>query len=94
MRDDAPFDPICYIGCGATTGLGAALFAAKVERGSELKEGERVVRRERYAGSVSRAFTLAAEIDDEKASAQYKDGVLTLTLPKRAAGASKRLEIN
>ncbi|MBB2925642.1 Hsp20/alpha crystallin family protein [Paraburkholderia silvatlantica] len=69
-------------------------IAAKVERGSELKEGERVVRRERYAGSVSRAFTLAAEIDDEKASAQYKDGVLTLTLPKRAAGASKRLEIN
>ena len=69
-------------------------IAAKVERNSDLKEGERVVRRERYAGSVSRAFTLAAEIDDEKASAQYKDGVLTLTLPKRAAGASKRLEIN
>ena len=69
-------------------------IAAKVERGGELKEGERVVRRERYSGSVSRAFTLAAEIDDEKASAQYKDGVLTLTLPKRAAGARKRLEIN
>ncbi|MEX3919230.1 Hsp20/alpha crystallin family protein [Paraburkholderia sp. BR10936] len=69
-------------------------IAAKVERGSELKEGERVVRRERYAGSVSRAFTLAAEIDDAKAAAQYKDGVLTLTLPKRAASASKRLEIN
>jgi len=30
VRDDAPFDPICYIGCGATTGLGAALFAAKI----------------------------------------------------------------
>jgi len=69
-------------------------IAAKVERGGELKEGERVVRRERYSGSVSRAFTLAAEIDDEKASAQYTDGVLTLTLPKRAAGARKRLEIN
>ena len=36
VRDDAPFDPICYIGCGATTGLGAALFAAKVERGSSV----------------------------------------------------------
>jgi len=69
-------------------------IAAKIERGGELKEGERVVRRERYSGSVSRAFTLAAEIDDEKATAQYKDGVLTLTLPKRAAGARKRLEIN
>ena len=36
VRDDAPFDPICYIGCGATTGLGAALFAAKVEAGSTV----------------------------------------------------------
>jgi S-(hydroxymethyl)glutathione dehydrogenase / alcohol dehydrogenase len=36
VRDDAPFDPICYIGCGATTGLGAALFAAKVEPGSSV----------------------------------------------------------
>jgi HSP20 family protein len=69
-------------------------IAAKVERGSELKEGERVVRRERYSGTVSRAFTLAAEIDDEKANAQYKDGVLTLTLPRKVAGARKRLEIN
>jgi HSP20 family protein len=69
-------------------------IAAKIERGSELKEGERVVRRERYSGNVSRAFTLAAEIDDEKASAQYKDGVLTLALPKKVASARKRLEIN
>ncbi|SDD03874.1 Hsp20/alpha crystallin family protein [Paraburkholderia lycopersici] len=68
-------------------------LAAKIERGSELKEGERVVRRERYSGSVSRAFTLAAEIDDEKASAQYKDGVLTLVLPKKVASARKRIEI-
>jgi S-(hydroxymethyl)glutathione dehydrogenase/alcohol dehydrogenase len=36
VRDDAPFDPICYIGCGATTGIGAALFAAKIERGSAV----------------------------------------------------------
>lgn len=36
VRDDAPFDPICYIGCGATTGLGAALFAARVEPGSSV----------------------------------------------------------
>lgn len=36
VRDDAPFDRICYIGCGATTGLGAALFAAKIEAGSSV----------------------------------------------------------
>ena len=36
VRDDAPFDPICYIGCGAITGLGAALFAAKIEPDSSV----------------------------------------------------------
>ncbi len=36
IRTDAPFDPICYVGCGATTGLGAALFAAKIEAGSSV----------------------------------------------------------
>jgi len=36
VREDAPFDRICYIGCGATTGLGSALFAAKVEAGSSV----------------------------------------------------------
>ena len=36
VRADAPFDPICYIGCGATTGIGAALFAAKIESGSSV----------------------------------------------------------
>ncbi|MFC5429962.1 MAG: Hsp20/alpha crystallin family protein [Paraburkholderia sp.] len=69
-------------------------IAAKVERDTELKDGERVLRRERYTGSVSRAFTLASDIDEASAGAQYKDGVLTLTLPKRAASARKRLEIS
>lgn len=68
-------------------------IAAKIERDTELKEGERVVRRERYSGSVSRAFTLAADIDEAQASAQYKDGVLTLALPKKTASARKRIEI-
>lgn len=36
IRSDAPFDPICYVGCGATTGIGAALFAAKIEKGSSV----------------------------------------------------------
>jgi HSP20 family protein len=69
-------------------------IAAKIERDSELKEGERVVRRERYAGTMSRSFSLATDIDDAAASAQYQDGVLTLTLPKKAAASSKRLEIS
>src|SRR6188474_806233 len=34
VRDDAPFDKICYIGCGVTTGIGAVINTAKVEAGS------------------------------------------------------------
>ncbi|MGQ3891165.1 S-(hydroxymethyl)glutathione dehydrogenase/class III alcohol dehydrogenase [Legionella sp. CNM-4043-24] len=36
VRKDAPFEKICYIGCGVTTGLGAVLFTAKVEAGSTV----------------------------------------------------------
>ncbi len=36
IRDDAPFEKVCYIGCGVTTGLGAVLFTAKVEAGSRV----------------------------------------------------------
>ncbi|MGF6812990.1 HSP20 family protein [Paraburkholderia sp. Clong3] len=69
-------------------------ISAKVERKQELKEGERVVRRERYSGAVSRSISLQSEIDEATATAQYKDGVLSLTLPKKAASARKRLPIN
>ncbi len=36
IRNDAPFDTACYIGCGVTTGLGAVLFTAKVEAGANV----------------------------------------------------------
>lgn len=36
IRSDAPFEKVCYIGCGVTTGLGAVLFSAKVEAGSRV----------------------------------------------------------
>ena len=36
IRDDAPFDVACYIGCGVTTGVGAVLFTAKVEAGANV----------------------------------------------------------
>ncbi len=36
VRDDAPFDKICYIGCGVTTGIGAVIFTAKVEAGATV----------------------------------------------------------
>jgi S-(hydroxymethyl)glutathione dehydrogenase/alcohol dehydrogenase len=36
IRSDAPFDKVCYIGCGVTTGIGAVIFAAKVEAGANV----------------------------------------------------------
>jgi S-(hydroxymethyl)glutathione dehydrogenase/alcohol dehydrogenase len=36
IRPDAPFDKVCYIGCGVTTGIGAVIFDAKVEPGSKV----------------------------------------------------------
>jgi len=36
IRQDAPFDMVCYIGCGVTTGVGAVLFTAKVEAGANV----------------------------------------------------------
>lgn len=36
IRNDAPFDKVCYIGCGVTTGIGAVVFQAKVEPGSTV----------------------------------------------------------
>ena len=36
VREDAPFDKICYIGCGVTTGIGAVFYDAKVEPGSNV----------------------------------------------------------
>jgi len=36
IRPDAPFDVVCYIGCGVTTGVGAVIFTAKVEAGANV----------------------------------------------------------
>lgn len=68
-------------------------ISAESRRGNEVKEGERVLRTERYFGKVSRSFQLAEEIDDSKAEAKFNDGILELMLPKRAASTTKRLSI-
>ena len=59
----------------------------------EAKNGERVLHSERYSGKVSRAFRLGQEVDESRASAKYSDGLLQLTLPKKAAAAAKQLAI-
>lgn len=72
---------------------GQVSITAEVKQEKDVKEGERVLRSERYFGKVARSFQLAQDIDDGKAVARFNDGVLELTLPKRAATASKRLAI-
>ncbi|WP_261543336.1 Hsp20/alpha crystallin family protein [Burkholderia multivorans] len=67
---------------------------AKIERNNEQKDGERVIRRERYSGAVSRSFSLSGEIDDANATATYQNGVLSLTLPKKATVGQKKLAIS
>ncbi|TAM04430.1 MAG: Hsp20/alpha crystallin family protein [Paraburkholderia sp.] len=65
----------------------------KAERKTEQKEGERLIRRERYSGEFGRTFSLPTNINESSATAQYQDGVLLLTLPKMAAAEQKRLQI-
>ncbi len=67
--------------------------SAETKQEKEVKEGERVLRSERYFGKVSRSFQLEQDIDDSKADAKFTDGVLELTLPKRTTSQSKRLNI-
>lgn len=67
--------------------------AAELRREKEVKEGERVLRSERYAGRVARSFSLAAEVDSAAARAKYADGVLELVLPKKTAPGAKQITI-
>ena len=66
---------------------------AEIKRESEQKDGERVLRSERYYGAYARSFALTDEIDDGRASAKFDNGVLELTLPKKAVSGAKRLSI-
>lgn len=69
-------------------------ISAERKQEKDVKEGERVLRIERYFGKVARSFQLGQDIDDANAGAKFTDGVLELTLPKRAATQSKRLTID
>lgn len=66
---------------------------AEVKRDDEKKAGKKVLHSERYYGMVSRSMTLPTEVDAQAAKAEYKDGVLDLTLPKKAAKSARRLNI-
>ncbi|MBP8306117.1 MAG: Hsp20/alpha crystallin family protein [Burkholderiaceae bacterium] len=68
-------------------------ISAEVKRESEQKEGDRVLRSERYYGSLARSFSLANDIDDARSVARFENGVLSLTLPKKSAPGARKLQI-
>ena len=68
-------------------------ISAEMKKEKEEKEGEKILRSERYYGKVARSFTLGNDVDDSQSQAKYSDGVLELTLPKKAANAAKKLTI-
>ena len=68
-------------------------LAAEVKREKEVSQDERVLHNERTYGKVSRSFTLPQDVDEAKAEAKFRDGVLELTLPKKAAAARKQISI-
>ena len=68
-------------------------LSAEVKQEKEASQDERVLHTERMFGKVSRSFTLPQELDEAKAEAKFRDGVLELTLPKKAAAAHKQISI-
>jgi HSP20 family protein len=67
---------------------------AELKAEKEEKEGEKTVYSERTYGMVSRSFSLPVGLDAKGAKAEYKDGVLSLVLPKKGNGSAKRLAIS
>ena len=68
--------------------------SAEVKHEKVVKNGETVLCAERYYGKIQRAFSLGQEVDEATAQAKYNDGVLELTLPKKAVAAGKRLMVH
>jgi len=67
---------------------------AEAKRSEEKKEGDRVVYRERAMTHYARSFTLPQEIDPAECGAGLDNGVLTLTLPKRASRTAAQVKIS
>jgi HSP20 family protein len=62
-----------------------------VEESTKREQFQRV---ERFHGSFTRAFTLPTTVDASRISASYKDGVLTITLPRREEAKPKQISVS
>src|SRR5690242_3678719 len=85
IREDAPFDKVCYIGCGVTTGIGAVINTAKVEPGANVAVfglggiGLNVVQGARMAGAN---MIIGVDLNDERKKLAEKFGLTHFINPK------------
>jgi HSP20 family protein len=64
------------------------------ERKAETGEGDTAARTERLSGKFRRSITLPTRVDANKVNATYKDGILTVTLPKAEEAKPKQIQVN
>jgi S-(hydroxymethyl)glutathione dehydrogenase/alcohol dehydrogenase len=89
IREDAPFDKVCYIGCGVTTGIGAVINTAKVEPGANVVVfglggiGLNVIQGARMVGAN---MIVGVDINPAKRSLAEKFGMTHFVNPKEVEG--------
>jgi S-(hydroxymethyl)glutathione dehydrogenase/alcohol dehydrogenase len=89
IRPDAPFDKVCYIGCGVTTGIGAVINTAKVQPGDNVVVfglggiGLNVIQGARLAGANK---IIGVDINPARRGLAEKFGMTHFVNPKEAAG--------
>ena len=89
IREDAPFDKVCYIGCGVTTGIGAVINTAKVEPGSNVAVfglggiGLNVVQGARMVGANK---IIGVDLNPKREALARKFGMTHFVNPKEAKG--------
>ena len=94
VREDAPFDKICYIGCGVTTGIGAVINTAKVEAGAKAIVfglggiGLNVIQGLRLAGAD---MIIGVDINNARRQWGERFGMTYLSIRRRSAPTSSRI---
>jgi HSP20 family protein len=68
-------------------------ISAESKQEKDVKENGKVIRSERYYGSLYRSFSLGQDVDQAAANAKYADGILQLTLPKKPSAATRKLTV-
>ena len=89
IREDAPFDKVCYIGCGVTTGIGAVIYTAKVKPGSSVVVfglggiGLNVLQGARMAGA---GMIVGVDLNPGRKALAEKFGMTHFVNPKEVEG--------